>query len=218
MIRVLIVEDDPMVAEINKRYIENIDGFQVIGWARDGKAALEITKNGQVDLLILDIFMPGMDGMKLLEHLRSKHSGIDVIFVTAAREKNIIDQGLKLGAVDYLIKPFKYERIKLALEKYKKRFELFHKCDEIDQSNIDRLFEVNTNNELPKGIHPHTLALVNEYIAKEAYEIDIHKLADELDISSVTARHYLEYLVQTNILQKDLKYGSVGRPNYIYHK
>lgn len=218
MIRVLIVEDDPMVADINTQYIQRVEGFEVVGWVKNGQLAMEFMKKEHIDLLILDVYMPKLDGLELLKLLRSRHSQIDIIFVTAAKEKNIIDQGLKLGAVDYLIKPFKFDRIKIALDKYRKRYELFQVEDEINQRDLDKIFELKSEVKLPKGIHPHTLTLIKEYIATADMEIEARELAEELDISSVTARHYLDYLVEINTLTKDLKYGAVGRPNYIYYQ
>ncbi|WP_339320133.1 response regulator [Paenibacillus sp. FSL R10-2734] len=218
MIRVLIVEDDPMVAEINTQYIQNVKGFEVVGWSEDGEQALDLMGNMSIDLLILDVFMPRMDGLELLKQLRKSYSEVDIIFVTAAKERNIIDQGLKLGAVDYLIKPFKFDRIRISLEKYRKRYELFNDHEEINQANLDCLFELKSEAEVPKGIHCHTLALIKEYITKAEYEIEVRKLAEDLAISTVTIRHYLDYLTEINVLTKDLKYGSVGRPIYIYHQ
>lgn len=107
MIQVLIVEDDPMVARINEEYICRLPEFTVVGIAQNGEEALRFLSSGkQVDLLILDVYMPRMDGLSLLEQIRREFHSVDVIFVTAAKEKPVIQRGLQLGAVDYLIKPF----------------------------------------------------------------------------------------------------------------
>lgn len=218
MINVLIVEDDPMVADINTNYVNKVEGFNVIGWEKNGKDALSFIEKNKVDLIILDVYMPKMNGIELLEKLRREYNEIDIIFVTAAKEKNIIDRGLKLGAVDYLIKPFKYDRIRLALENYSNRFHFLNNLNELEQSDIDELFDLKVNNELPKGIHSQTLELIRESILKSDYVVSILIVSSELGISTVTVRHYFEYLVQIKELIKELEYGSVGRPNYIYHK
>ncbi len=63
MIKVIIVEDDPMVAELNKRYIELVEGFEVQAVLHSADAALQMLDTCAVDLVLLDIFMPGMNGM-----------------------------------------------------------------------------------------------------------------------------------------------------------
>ena len=74
-------------------------------------------------LLILDIFMPTMDGLQLLGKIREHGFDVDVIIVSAANDKDKIKQALRLGAVDYIIKPFEFERFNLALNNkiYKRR-------------------------------------------------------------------------------------------------
>ncbi len=218
MINVLIVEDDPMVAEINKTYVEKINGFKVTGWAKNGKEALKFIEKTKVHLIILDVYMPKMSGTELLEQLRREHSEVDIIFVTAAKEKNIIDRGLKLGAVDYLIKPFKFERIKISLENYQKRFNLLNNLNDIDQKDIDGILDLKINNELQKGIHSKTLELIRDCVSKSDYIVSITTVSSQLGISTVTVRHYFDYMVLNKEIFKELEYGSVGRPNYIYHK
>lgn len=95
MIRVMIVEDDPMVAHINTEYINRVENFQVVKHVSNGIEALNYLKSGaKIDLIILDVYMPKMDGIKMLEELRLTYHEVDVIFVTAAKEKKIIQRGL----------------------------------------------------------------------------------------------------------------------------
>lgn len=220
MIRVLIVEDDPMVAEINARYIRRLPAFQVVGILPNGQESLKyLEENSQVDLLILDVYMPKMDGLQMLEELRRRFNQIDVIFVTAAKEKPVIRRGLELGAVDYLIKPFTFERIKLALEKYQLRYELLHGDDSMSQDELDRLFKSDYKTELPKGIHPITLEKVQTMVrTSPSALLDLHGIAQQLSVSLVTLRLYLDYLVTQEILVKETAYGAVGRPTYQYLK
>ncbi|MGB7606688.1 MAG: response regulator, partial [Lutisporaceae bacterium] len=129
MIKVLIVDDDPMVAELNRRYVKSVPGFEVAAVLFNGEDALELLKSKRIELLILDIYMPKLDGISLLEEMRKNLIKTDVILVTAAREANEIDKALKLGAVDYLIKPFDGERVKKSLNNYLKRYNLMHGKD-----------------------------------------------------------------------------------------
>lgn len=218
MIRVLIVEDDPMVADINTRYIQRLPGFQVVERLSNGQESLRyLEEHPQVDLLILDVYMPKMDGLQMLEELRGRFNEIDVIFVTAAKEKRVIRRGLELGAVDYLIKPFTFERIQLALEKYQQRYAFFHGTESMNQSEVDRLFELGPKARLPKGINSMTLERVRALVrAAPGKVLDLHGMAGQLSVSLVTLRLYLDYLVEQGVLVKENAYGAVGRPTYQY--
>ncbi|KKH60506.1 response regulator, partial [Methanosarcina mazei] len=139
MINVLIVEDDPMVAELNKMYVETVAGFKVKGVASTGEKALEYLYNKNIDLVILDIYMPKMDGLSLFKKMRADGILTDVILVTAAHEVEHIDSALKLGAIDYLIKPFQYERLKASLENYLNRRLILQQKDDFQQKDIDKI-------------------------------------------------------------------------------
>lgn len=220
MIQVLIVEDDPMVAQINKEYIKNIEHFTVQAVAENGEEALAYLKQHKtIDLLILDVFMPKMNGIDFLQEIRQEFNQVDVIFVTAAKDKQIIQRALQLGAVDYLIKPFTFDRIKIALQKYLQRYKLFQTNVVLNQDNLDELFENNQPLELPKGIHPITLQKIQDAIRLSSTSIlDAQAIAKSLGISMVTLRLYLDYLVDCKKLCKGTVYGKVGRPKIKYHK
>ena len=75
MINVLVVEDDPMVAQLHEHYLSQIKGFELCGIARCGDDALNLLKARNYDLLILDVFMPSMDGLQLLAKIRENGFG-----------------------------------------------------------------------------------------------------------------------------------------------
>ena len=106
MYKVLIVEDDPMVAMINEQYVCRHKSFSVVGKCKDGDKALKFINENPVDLIILDVFMPHTDGFETLRQLRKEQCLVDVIMVTAANDRESLEQGLHLGVVDYLVKPF----------------------------------------------------------------------------------------------------------------
>ena len=118
MYKVLIVEDDPMVAMINEQYIKRNKNFEIVGKCNNGLSALDFLENNTVDLLILDVFMPKMDGFETLRQIRNKQITVDAIMVTAANERESLEEALHLGIVDYLVKPFTFDRFQMALEKY----------------------------------------------------------------------------------------------------
>ncbi|RKD22352.1 two-component system, CitB family, response regulator DctR [Caminicella sporogenes DSM 14501] len=220
MIKVLIVEDDPMVAELNKRYVESVDGFSVVGIVSDGEEAMDFCKKNKIDLIILDIYMPRLDGINFLKELRKKFMMIDVILVTASRETQNIDAALKLGAVDYLIKPFEYERLKKALENYVERCKVLHGTKAVKQEEIDVITKAckkSENNSLKKGLHKKTLQRIREFMKKHQNEyLTSEIIAEDIALSKVTIRRYLEYMESIGEVEIEVEYGSVGRPSHLY--
>ena len=90
------MEDDPLVAELNQLYLQQVTGFRLAGVVRNGDEALRFMRNRSVQLILLDLFMPKLDGMDFLKQVRSSGRSIDVIMVTAARSGNDIAKALTL--------------------------------------------------------------------------------------------------------------------------
>ncbi|KGG81283.1 hypothetical protein Y919_01275 [Caloranaerobacter azorensis H53214] len=220
MIKVLIVEDDPMVAELNKRYVESVDGFSVVGIVSNGEEAMNFCRKNEVDLIILDIYMPKVDGINFLKEIRRRFMMIDVILVTASRETQNIDAALKLGAVDYLIKPFEYERLKKALENYADRCRVLQSSKPVKQEEIDAITKVckmHENNNLKKGLHKKTLQRIRDFMKKHHNEyLTAEIIAEDIALSKVTVRRYLEYMESIGEVEIEVEYGSVGRPSHLY--
>ena len=222
MIRVLVVEDDPMLAEIHRKFINSTEGFDVIGIAGDGVTALEFLKEKPVDLLILDIYMPKMDGLTLIEEMRHASISSDLILVTASKDVEQVERALKYGVFDYLVKPFEFERLKKALIHYKSRVEMLDSSSTVEQGQIDRMLMRERDLpliELPKGLHAKTLERVRKatQICAEDF-VDIEAIAEGLDVSKVTIRRYLEYLAQLEEIEIQMNYGTRGRPSFKYKR
>lgn len=220
MNKVLIVEDDPMVAQINKKYVESVEGFQVIGVMGDGNQALEFLKKNKVDLIILDIYMPKLDGITFLMEMRQRQITCDVIMVTAAKEVEKIHDAMQLGIIDYLIKPFEYERLKKALEHYTMRSNLFRTKDCVNQEDIDKIMltkSKNSKENLPKGLNKKTLDRVVLFIeSNQCKSMSAEEIADGLGVTKVTVRRYMSYLEKIGYVEQEIEYGSLGRPSYKY--
>ena len=86
MYKVLIVEDDPMVAMINEQFVSRHKDFTVVDKCSEGESALQFLEKNEVDLVIMDVYMPIMDGFEALRQIRKKQLEVDVIMVTAANE------------------------------------------------------------------------------------------------------------------------------------
>lgn len=221
MIKVLIVEDDPMVAELNRRYLERLNGFSLSAIASSGDQALSYLANNDVDLILLDIFMPNINGLDFLSALRAQHYGIDVILVTAARDIQTVQEALRHGAVDYLIKPFEFERFQKALTAYRQRHDFIERQSHIDQTSLDKhIFNQHSrekSNEFPKGLDQQTMQKVWKCISEYQDDFTAETMADIVGISQVSMRKYLKYLTSVDLLGVNVNYGSVGRPISKYH-
>lgn len=217
VINVLVVEDDPMVTDIHKKFINAIQDFNVIGVASNGEEALDILENNDVNLIILDIFMPNMDGIETMKNIREKGKDVDIILITAAMEGDTVKKCLRFGALDYILKPFKFERLCVSLENYKKMYLARHGYPgKYDQSDIDNLLltarDITGSNELPKGLQNTTLEKVIEKMTEIAKPLSADELSAICGISRVTARRYLEYLVYYGKAVVEPRHMKVGRP------
>lgn len=219
MFKVLVVEDDPMVAQLHEHYLSQIKGFQLGDLARNGVDALNLLAERKYDLVILDVFMPSMDGLQFLAKVREKGYDVDVIMVSAANDKDKIKQALRLGAVDYIIKPFEFERFNLALQNYQNRHNIVEDQDVIQQEELDKTIishDVKSEAGLPKGLDKHTLQVVWQAILEFEDLFTTDEVSGKVGISRVSIRKYLEFLKNINLLKLDLHRGNVGRPVYKY--
>jgi two-component system response regulator DctR len=226
--RVLLIEDDPMVQEVNRQFIEKVSGFKVVAMAGNGEEGLKLIKKTKPDLVILDVFMPKKDGVEVIKQLRKEDELIDVIFITAANDNETIRSILQNGAIDYIIKPFKFDRIKYALEKYKKRYNQLQLNEELNQQTIDDFLHEQKEwkndspqpIELPKGLNERTLEQVLMHLKEQSSAMSAEDVAAGIGIARVTARRYLEYLKDVGEIDLDIQYGGVGRPvnRYILRK
>jgi response regulator of citrate/malate metabolism len=215
---VLIVDDDFMVAEIHRRFVERVDGFRAVGLARTGAEALSSVKELQPHLILLDVYLPDMTGLEVLQRLRGDRDRVGVIMITAARELDTVKGALDGGAADYLIKPFEFGQLKAKLEAFAARAEALESAAGVDQSLIDSLFGhpgAAPRAALPKGLGAETGRLVLGAV-RDAGEVSAAECADLVGISRVSARRYLEHYLSTGALGLRLQYG-VGRPERRYH-
>ncbi|MGD8190939.1 two-component system response regulator DcuR [Brevibacillus ginsengisoli] len=219
MIKVLIVEDDPMVAELNKRYLEQVEEMQLCAVASNSEEAMEILSNQEIDLILLDIYMPGMDGLELLSMIRNLDKSVDVIVISAASDIASIKKALRYGVVDYLIKPFEFERFHAALTAYREDVYLMRSQEVLNQEELDKLLFYKETTpeqaELPKGLTRKTMEKVWNLIQTFAdRQFTTEELANSLGISRVSMRKYLQFLNEIGMVEFEITYGSVGRPVY----
>jgi two-component system, CitB family, response regulator len=225
-IEVLIVEDDLRIAEIQKRFLEQIEGFQTVGIAAgyvEAKTLIDILKP---DLLLLDVYFPDMNGLDLLRELKLQSKQTDVIMITATKEIEKVQEAISIGVFDYIIKPLVFERFKQSLLRFQDYHEKLLQLGKgnhiVTQQQVDKLLrkemnELNSDKSyLPKGIDPLTLEKVMEVIGKGEAGLTAESVAKEIGVSRTTARRYLEHLVSIEKIEADLTYGTVGRPERVY--
>lgn len=214
-IKVLIVEDDPMVAHINEKYTEIVKGFTVIGNAQNGKDALDFLKCNAVDLIILDLYLPQMSGVETLSTLRHEGYDADVIVITAADDSDTVSKVLRHGVIAYIEKPFQFERYQSVLEAYRDFFYKAHQQQYLSQDDIDRRLAIYTKapqEEMPKNFSAPTLDTLIAYLTRQNQFLSAQEVALAVDISRGTVRRYLEHLVEQGMVNKVMDYKSVGRP------
>lgn len=222
MLNILIVEDDPMVAQINQQFIKKIDDQTSVDIASNVKEAIKHIENKEIDLLLLDIYMPEENGLTFLKYIREQGYKIDAILITAATDVEDIQTAFRYGAVDYLIKPFDFERFQQSLLRYKKGLTFFNKTSSINQTDIDAEFlnkeivDRDSELKLPKGVTEATLQVIIDKMKYfEENEFSTDDISKHVNISRVSVRKYLKFLTDIEILEESLNYG-IGRPINFY--
>ncbi|WP_319433424.1 response regulator [Mycobacterium sp. RTGN5] len=219
MREVLVVDDDFMVADIHRRFVDRVDGFHTADVAHTGGAALDAAHTLRPDLILLDVYLPDMTGLQVLQTLRAEGDPVGVIMITAARELDTVGGALDGGAADYLIKPFEFEQLRTKLASFAARADALGADHGIDQSFVDTLFRRSSAPgeppPLPKGLGAETGQLVLAAV-RGAGEVSAAECADLVGISRVSARRYLEHFLSTGALGLRLQYGA-GRPERRYH-
>ncbi|AWE06821.1 response regulator [Lysinibacillus sp. 2017] len=224
IIQVLLVEDDPMVREVNRQFIERVDGFKVIDMASDGIKGIEKIKNLTPDLVVMDIFMPEQDGIETLRQIRNENLTVDCISVTAANDVQTIQQILHLGVFDYIMKPFTFERMEQTLIHYRQFKEKMDSAKDVTQAELDEMIgqvwqqkeesvlESTFTQVLPKGFNRATMDKVLVFLKQSAGGASADDVASGIGVARVTARRYLDYMEKSHLIHVDIQYGSVGRP------
>ncbi|MFD9034539.1 response regulator [Streptomyces sp. NPDC059567] len=220
MTKVLVVDDDFMVAKLHSRYVSAVDGFSVVGVAHSGAEALRLADRLRPDLVLLDIFLPDMDGISVLRELRGAGLAVDALFITAARDAAMIRSALRAGALHYLIKPFNQAALQEQLRHVASLRTRLDTLDEARQEDVDQIFGTRPrgSRELPKGLAAHTAELVDGILRAHPEGLSATECAEAGSLSRVSARRYLEYFAETGRAEITLRYGGTGRPERRYRR
>ncbi|MFF4404468.1 response regulator [Streptomyces sp. NPDC001262] len=217
-IKVLVVEDDPLAADAHALYVSRVPGFSVAGVVHSRNDASQFLKRTAVDLLLLDLYLPDGHGLQLVRSLRSAGHGADVIAVTSARDLAVVREGVSLGVVQYVLKPFTFATLRDRLGRYAEFRTAVGEAS--GQEEVDRALAVLRAPQpaaLPKGLSVDTLNTVTEALRKADTEgVSAGAVAEAVGASRITARRYLEYLVESGRAARAPQYGQVGRPELLY--
>ena len=165
MITVLVVDDDFRVARIHSTFVDRIEGFRTVGVAQNGAEAVALATQLVPDLILLDLYLPDVFGLDLLNQMRVAGVEGDVMVISAANESEAVERALKLGVVSYLLKPFTLDDLASRLTEYKAAAATASRRAQVveDQAAVDRLFgrlEASPSETLPKGMSIETAELI----------------------------------------------------------
>ena len=215
--QVLVVDEDQQVASVYRRTVAEFGLLEIAGTVRRGEDALAFLRRHSCDLMLLDLKLAGMNGLRLLQQLRSERHETEVICLTSVRSSSAVRMVMQCGAIDYLVKPFAIERLHQSLALFVDRATALRRR-QLDQSAIDcacasgRVLE----RRLPKGLAEDRVGVVLgvlDVIRGPACAADV---ADKAGLSRVTARRYLEYLVTIHRASVQTSPARSGRPRKLY--
>lgn len=221
MINVLVVDDDFMVVKINSGFVTKVDGFHVIGTAHSAEQALASIKDLHPDLVLLDLYLPDLFGLEVINRMRAAGHDCDVIVISAAREVEAVRGAARHGVANYLLKPFDFDDLRVRLELY--AAQRAHRRGTVinSQADVDRLLTgagvgQSTAPALPKGMSVETAELVKRTLHATDGTLSATECATHVGISRVSARRYLEHLSAIGQAEVSLRYGATGRPERRY--
>ena len=218
-LRVLVVDDDFMVARVHRGLVERVPGFTVVGEAHTAAEALAAAERLAPDLVLLDVYLPDRSGLEVLRALRAQPGrSPDVLVVSASRDVEVLRAALQGGVVHYLIKPFTFPALRERLERYAAAHGRLATLGEARQDDVDSVLGALRGSapaRLPKGLSGPTAALVAGAL-RSAGELSAAEAAAHCGLSRVSARRYLEHLVRAGQAELRLRYGTSGRPEHRY--
>ena len=214
---VLVVEDNAAVAALHCRLIDALPDFQTVGVVSDGDAAYRAVEAVRPDVAIVDLTMPGGDGLTLLRRIRHEAVPLEVIVVTASRDAQTIREAMHLGVVDYLVKPFAPERLRQSFNAFALRARALKRPllaqDEVDLVQSTGAARIQ---RLPKGLKRSTLRAVREALERSGVALSADEVGREIGVARVTARRYLEYLDVMGLARVERECHGPGRPRNRY--
>lgn len=226
MIRVLIVDDEPLIAEAHREYALRVPGFTVVGTVGTGNGAVRMVAaaaadGDPIDLVLLDIGLPDASGIDVASALGGIAPAPDIIAISSERDLAVVRSAVAHGIALYLLKPFTFAAFRDKLERYQQyRDALGAGGAAAGQHEIDRamnaLRTADQRTSTPKGVAADTLDLITGALRDAPAGLNAAEAAAQLGISRVTAWRYLERLADDGAATRATEYGRAGRPQIRY--
>jgi two-component system OmpR family response regulator len=179
--RILLVEDDRNFGDVLRSYLEMHDYDVTL--ATDGEAGLESYNKGQYDLCIFDVMMPKKDGFTLAKEIREKDTEMPIIFLTAKTMKDDVLKGFKIGADDYITKPFNSEELLYRIQAILKRSQAKDDPSEDSKNKLSpkeaqllRMFCMYKNDILPRSEALTKIWSEDNYFTARSMDVFVTKL------------------------------------------
>ncbi|WP_395572494.1 response regulator [Streptomyces sp. BK79] len=210
-----------MVARVHRAFVGRVEPFRVVGVAGTGEEALAAVGELRPDLVLLDLYLPDVFGLDVIPRLRAAGHDCDVMVISAAREADAVRGAVRHGVVDYLLKPFEFEDLRVRLERYAVQRGRLLGTVVRSQADVDRVLAsaapaAATVPALPKGMSVETAELVERTLRETDGTLSASECAALTGVSRVSARRYLEYFHTVGSADVSLRYGVAGRPERRY--
>jgi two-component system OmpR family response regulator len=169
--RILVVEDDPTLAEFVAKGL--VEAGYVVDIARDGRTGLDLAAANRPDLAVVDLMLPGLDGLGLIEAMRHRHLQLPVLILSAKRSVDDRVKGLQVGGDDYLTKPFAFAELLARVQALLRRSSSVSSEPtrlRVADLEIDLLTRRVTRGGQPIELRPREFALL-EYLARHAGQV-----------------------------------------------
>ncbi|MXP22548.1 response regulator [Gordonia sp. HNM0687] len=226
MIRVLIVEDEPLIAAAHREYLTRMGGFEIVATTPTAQEALRAARSATADgapvqLVLLDLGLPDAQGVDLASALSGIRPDPDIIAITAQRDLATVRSAMARGVLLYLLKPFAFAAFRAKVQQYLDyREALGGGGDAVSQRDVDRavaaLRTADVRATASKGAAPQTFDAVGRAVRDSEAGLTASEAAAALGSSRVTAWRYLERLADDGVVERITEYGNTGRPQVRY--
>lgn len=223
-LKVLIAEADSLLQKLYGELVSGEAAYTVIKCVSTGPEMFEAMRCVEVDLVLLDLYLKEFNALDGLDELRTEFPRADFIVASSGENPELVRKALCQGVFEYLIKPFAFDRLRLALRNYQVyHHSLTGRTRPWQQEDLDTLVSMKSRDPswanfraIPKGLQLKCLNDVETFLKSRNDTFSAQEVGDILGISRSTARRYLEFLTMSERVVVEYAYRKVGRPEKRY--